>query len=75
MTYTFTHDELHHPKHNISDLVVLAVIKRHADKNGKLKNKVLLKNLPLSEKTMFRCINVLIDTGYLENKKGIKLVK
>lgn len=75
MTFNFTNEELFNPKMNLSDVVVLSIIKRISDEHGFVKNSDLINNTPLSERTIFRCINVLIDAGFLENRKGIKLKK
>lgn len=75
MNFTFTHEELFNPRYNFSTLIVLSVIKTLASEKEIVTNRELFKNLPISEKTVFRCIKTLKDEGMLKNKKRIRLNK
>ena len=75
MNFTFTHEELFNPRYNFSTLIVLSVIKTLASEKEIVTNRELFKNLPISEKTVFRCIKTLKEEGMLKNKKRIRLNK
>lgn len=75
MNFTFTHEELFNPRYNFSTLIVLSVIKTLASEKEIVTNRELFKNLPISEKTVFRCIKTLKEEGALKNKKRIRLNK
>ncbi len=75
MNFTFTHEELFNPRYNFSTLIVLSVIKTLASEKEIVTNRELFKNLPISEKTVFRSIKTLKEEGALKNKKRIRLNK
>lgn len=70
MTYTFTHDELFNPKFNITTVIVLAVLKTLINEKEIVCNNDLFERLPISEKTIFRCIKTLKEQGIILDKKG-----
>lgn len=70
MTYTFTHDELFNPKFNITTVIVLAVLKTLINEKEIVCNNDLFERLPISEKTIFRCIKTLKENGIILDKKG-----
>lgn len=73
MNFTFTQEELFNPRYNLSTLIVLSVIKTLASEKKIVTNRELFKNLPISEKTVFRSIKTLKEEGTLKNKKRIRL--
>lgn len=73
MNFTFTQEELFNPRYNLSTLIVLSVIKTLASEKKIVTNRELFKNLPISEKTVFRSIKTLKEEGALKNKKRIRL--
>lgn len=75
MNFTFTREELFNPRYNFSTLIVLSVIKTLASEKEIVTNRELFKNLPISEKTVFRSIKTLKEEGMLKNKKRIRLNK
>lgn len=75
MNFTFTHEELFNPRYNFSTLIVLSVIKTLASEKEIVTNRELFRNLPISEKTVFRSIKTLKEEGALKNKKRIRLNK
>ena len=70
MTYIFTHDELFNPRFNASTVIVLAVLKTLLNENEIVCNNDLFERLPISEKTIYRCIKTLKENGIILNKKG-----
>ena len=70
MTYTFTHDELFNPKFNASTIIVLSVLKTLLNEKEIVCNNDLFERLPISEKTIYRCIKTLKENGIILNKKG-----
>ena len=70
MTYTFTHDELFNPKFNSSTIIVLSVLKTLLNEKEIVCNNDLFERLPISEKTIYRCIKTLKENGIILNKKG-----
>ena len=70
MTYTFTHDELFNPKFNASTIIVLSVLKTLLNESEISCNNDLFERLPISEKTIYRCIKTLKENGIILNKKG-----
>ena len=70
MTYTFTHDELFNPRFNASTVIVLAVLKTLLNEKEIVCNNDLFERLPISEKTIYRCIKTLKENGIILNKKG-----
>ena len=70
MTYTFTHDELFNTKFNITTVIVLAVLKTLLNEKEIVCNNDLFERLPISEKTIFRCIKTLKEQGIILDKKG-----
>lgn len=70
MTYTFTHDELFNPKFNASTIIVLSVLKTLLNEKEIVCNNDLFERLPISEKTIFRCIKTLKEQGIILDKKG-----
>lgn len=75
MNFTFTREELFNPRYNFSTIIVLSVLKTLLNENEIVCNNDLFENLPISEKTVFRCIKTLKDEGMLKNKKRIRLNK
>lgn len=73
MNFTFTHEELFNPRYNFSTLIVLSVIKTLASEKEIVTNRELFRNLPISEKTVFRSIKTLKEEGALKNEKRIRL--
>ena len=72
MNFTFTHEELFNPRYNFSTLIVLSVIKTLASEKEIVTNRELFKNLPISEKTVFRCIKTLKKELSLKSSKKAK---
>ena len=70
MTYTFTHDELFNTKFNASTIIVLSVLKTLLNEKEIVCNNDLFERLPISEKTIYRCIKTLKENGIILNKKG-----
>ena len=70
MFYTFTHDELFNSRFNASTIIVLAVLKTLINEKEIVCNNDLFERLPISEKTIFRCIKTLKEQGIILDKKG-----